>query len=341
MRSVLVRGSAPDVVVAGLRIACPLLLVPGVLACATAAPPGGGTGGVATGGTNTSGQDVTIAGPVDSGGKTACVPGATANCACPGGPSGVQTCNSAGTGYGSCDCPTVDPCKGKQCGPNGSGGSCGACGTGEICNVEGKCVATGPGPCSLSSPSGTCPSGQTCVAGACCDAMQACGSSCCAAGSMCVQDQSGNLKCRGKCQASSDCGASEPCCAFLAGGKKSACLTFAESGHCRCATNSDCATFASQGLSSCAPQGDANKQIVTGPLECRPNDGKPFHGCTGKSCGSGWDCWKATQGADFTEFCTKSCSAETCGNAASCHFDGKCANAAFGCSGKGFCAPDQ
>jgi len=38
----------------------------------------------------------------------------------------------------------VTPCTGKECGPDGQGGSCGECGEGTECNVDGHCVDIAP-----------------------------------------------------------------------------------------------------------------------------------------------------------------------------------------------------
>lgn len=48
-------------------------------------------------------------------GSKVCIPGATQECACPGGVKGAQACRDDGSGYATC-----------QCGGSGSGGSAGA-----------------------------------------------------------------------------------------------------------------------------------------------------------------------------------------------------------------------
>lgn len=45
-------------------------------------------------------------------------------------------------GCGQCDC--VAKCTGKECGPDGCGGTCGTCPTGEECNDLGRCVEASP-----------------------------------------------------------------------------------------------------------------------------------------------------------------------------------------------------
>ncbi len=48
--------------------------------------------------------------PACSGGTQVCSPGETQACACAGGASGVQTCNSSGSGWGVCaGCPGTPP----------------------------------------------------------------------------------------------------------------------------------------------------------------------------------------------------------------------------------------
>src|SRR5688572_20244557 len=75
-------------------------------------------------------------------------------------------------------------CAGKQCGPNGCGGSCGSCSTDplqpEVCDPEGQCFLRGgsesggdPGACCSGQPSnGQCigrPGGEDCTFDAACE----------------------------------------------------------------------------------------------------------------------------------------------------------------------------
>ncbi len=64
---------------------------------------------------------------------TACVPGETVGCACPGNQSGVQTCLPDGTGYGECE----------QC--DGSGGAGGVAGSGGVGGWGGEGATGGSG----------------------------------------------------------------------------------------------------------------------------------------------------------------------------------------------------
>lgn len=126
------------------------------------------------------------------GGGSARVPGATQSCACVGGATGVQTCNTLGTGYGACiGCPVSDggtadacvaTCGGRNCGDNGCGGSCGSCSAGQTC-MNGTCTTPSMpcphtancsgrscGPDGCGGTCGACPGNGTCNAmtGQCC-----------------------------------------------------------------------------------------------------------------------------------------------------------------------------
>jgi hypothetical protein len=76
-----------------------------------------------------------------------CVPGATLACACPGGSSGVQSCNPAGSGFDYCECGTGGS-------GGGSGGESSTCGN--YCFSSSDC---GPGEGCLFSDS----TGNTCL----------------------------------------------------------------------------------------------------------------------------------------------------------------------------------
>ena len=66
------------------------------------------------------------------------------------------TCGSELTCDGSGHCVACTPqCSGKQCGPDGCGGECGACGTGEVCDATGLCQEIGKSSgCSCASAEG-------------------------------------------------------------------------------------------------------------------------------------------------------------------------------------------
>lgn len=78
-----------------------------------------------------------------------CEPGDVKSCPCAGGSEGVQTCDSNGTTWGTCEgCEEIcmPSCIEKECGDDGCEGSCGYCDYQEIC-VDGKCTGCGNGIC--------------------------------------------------------------------------------------------------------------------------------------------------------------------------------------------------
>lgn len=65
-------------------------------------------------------------------GSRVCVPGATQECACPGGAKGAQACNDDGSGFAACDCAGgsgggAGADGGGQSGSGGTGGAGGGC----------------------------------------------------------------------------------------------------------------------------------------------------------------------------------------------------------------------
>ncbi len=134
---------------------------------------------------------------------TACVPGETLACLCPGSVAGVQTCLSDGSSFGTCNCLPIPtdggvpsdgglPCGASSCAGCCLGGVCvagtaeDACGVGgttcDACGGSERCTAGACEPlvtrCDSSTCSGCC-SGSTCLGGS---SSTACGS----AGRMCV-----------------------------------------------------------------------------------------------------------------------------------------------------------
>jgi len=77
------------------------------------------------GGTNVS-RDAGAVAPdaaADAATPAVCAPGRTVTCACVGGTSGAQTCNSDGKSYGICQCPTLGSrSRGCRCDVSGAGG---------------------------------------------------------------------------------------------------------------------------------------------------------------------------------------------------------------------------
>jgi len=67
------------------------------------------------------------------------------------GTRGTYFCGGAGEAPGgdppmACDYVCVPDCQGKECGPDGCGGTCGSgCGSGEACGPNGTCLSTGDG----------------------------------------------------------------------------------------------------------------------------------------------------------------------------------------------------
>ncbi|MBN2496581.1 MAG: hypothetical protein JXR96_18475 [Deltaproteobacteria bacterium] len=55
-----------------------------------------------------------------------CTQGAARRCQCEAGATGLQICQADGS-WGACDCSCEPDCGGKDCGPDGCGGSCGGC----------------------------------------------------------------------------------------------------------------------------------------------------------------------------------------------------------------------
>lgn len=207
------------------RVLLSLCLVAPTLAIAACDGPGGGGGGLvqdAADGTSPDGAvDTAVGGSCTAGerrcsGQVAqqCVNGAFQDLfTCPstqvceaGACKAGETSNDTNSGG---ETLTPDPCAGKECGPDGLGGSCGACSGGESCNLVGQCVPDCVPQCQgkdcgsdgCGGVCGTCDSQfEQCVQGRCeltdvCDCAGAvcgldnCGNSCgtCPANSVCVE----------------------------------------------------------------------------------------------------------------------------------------------------------
>lgn len=157
----------------------------------------------------------------------------------------------------------------------------------QSCQSDGSgyapCVCS-TAPCSKTNPGGTCGAGLACVAGACCASTQACGAACCAGGTTCVDDGSGNKLCAQTCTASSECPSAKHCCTLQADGT-GACLQNAlfPGQQCKCKLKDECASGACGQATDLA--GNPKPAYV-----CTPNDGKPYHGCSGAPCTSGYCC---------------------------------------------------
>lgn len=296
-------------------LACLLALSAGCQSASGGTSGGGTAAGPVCGNGYCEVGETKVSCPNDCKPATVCSPGASVDCYdCPNGAKGNRKCNADGSALGSCSCPAVNLCANRECGPNGNGGTCGTCTSGTICDINGKCVATGPGPCSASVPNGTCPTGQSCIAGSCCE--NPCGSACCNAGSTCVADAAGNTLCAQECANSGECPTLKSCCAKLESGK-GACLSseFQDGLICLCNSANQCETGV------CGQESDTNG-LPTGAKACVPADGAPYHGCAeGDTCTPGFCCVKITWPSDFSEntMCAAGCSTSAQCGAATCN----------------------
>ncbi len=151
------------------------------------------------------------------------------------------------------DCEVCIPnCAGKQCGPDGCGGSCGTCGTNEVCQ-SGQCVCQpncsgkqcGPDGCGGSC--GTCGTNEVCQSGQC-----VCQPNC--SGKQCGPDG-----CGGSC---GTCGTNEVC----------------QSGQCVCQPNCSGKQCGPDGCGGSCGTCHTNELCQDGQCVCQPD-------CTGKLCG--------------------------------------------------------
>lgn len=113
--------------------------------------------------------------PSENGG--ACVPGATQTCYCTSGDLGAQSCRADGLGWAACNCaeadaPCIPDCVGRQCGPDGCGGSCGDCDATRVCRggnciCEPDCAGRQCGDDGCGDSCGECEVGSVCDGGKC------------------------------------------------------------------------------------------------------------------------------------------------------------------------------
>ena len=131
---------------------------------------------------------------------------------------------------GKCS-PCRPNCAGRDCGPNGCGGSCGGCPPGLICDNNGICV-------------GDCSAGQKPCRGGCIPNGQCCGAGECAGGKVCLNNgctcRAGELDCGAVCLSPNQCcpGSRRPCYTGPAG--------TAGKGICKAGTQ-ECDDFAEWG----------------------------------------------------------------------------------------------
>ncbi len=198
---------------------------------------------------------------VDSG--RVCTPNATSACVCWNGGTGTHICNATGTEYlnfcDGCTVPTdsgvdvaTNPCAGRECGTNGTGGSCGTCQASLVCNASGHCVAA------------TCvPIGNACTAGSAC-----CNSTAGTSG-VCVTMAGAGTICAASCTTMADC--ADHCCVGTSGGTStcaipqwcpSATCSFAAFGACGGTTDSCCQTPTTDRPTTCT--------MITGGAYCEP-----------------------------------------------------------------------
>ncbi|MBT9559519.1 MAG: PQQ-binding-like beta-propeller repeat protein [Myxococcales bacterium] len=191
-----------------------------------------------------------------------------ADCGCTGGASCFG---------GVCATPS---CAGKQCGPDGAGGSCGDCLDGAFCATGGKCICPGAS-CGSGATAACCASGSVCgPTGACCE--PACD------GKMCGADGCGG-SC-GLCPIGFACNASGLCATDSACGDgtcepgEEGCLGCP--ADCACDTGELCVSAGPGSLGVCVCAGASCGEGCCLPGEvcnagscCKPS-------CDGKSCGS-------------------------------------------------------
>lgn len=193
-----------------------------------------------------------------------CVPNVTQRCDCPGGVAGAQSCLGDGTGYTSCQCPTMTACvpgatrscacptggaMGSQtCDGAGSGyGACGPCNVAARCG-DGMCNSTEtcsscPAdcmPCAMRCGDGTCNGTETCSScpADCrpCSTTPRCGDGVCTApGETCSSCSDDCGACPPRC-GDGTCNGTETCssCSTDCGTCESICLP--------CTQDSDCGT---------------------------------------------------------------------------------------------------
>jgi hypothetical protein len=269
----------------------------------------------------------------DGGTMQVCTPGATVACACAGSSSGVQTCNSVGTGLGACmgcqptgtpDAGTCTPnCAGRTCGDNGCGGMCGACPMGQTCSAGGTCAAVmtcqpscggrmcGPDGCGGSC--GTCPGGGSCnpMTGTCCTPN--------CAGRSCGPDGCGGTcgTCTGSLACDSVRGTCTPTCTPTCAGRNCG-LNSCGTGSCgTCAVGQSCSPSGVCQSACFAAPGDA----CVSDTDCCPDRGVTTR-CV-RLTGLGTVCTAVcATGAD----CASNCCASLTDGTRACNLSLFCAN---------------
>lgn len=236
---------------------------------------------------------------------------------------GNGTCD-AGENSANCskDCkPDCTPaCGGKQCGPNGCGGSCGLCGSGKACTDEGQCVALGPvcgnGFCETGETNASCPAD-------CKPAAAVCGNG------MCENGES-NASCPADCK---------PAGAVCGNG-------FCETGESNASCPADCKPAGAVCGNGMCENGES---AATCPADCKTTGGSCVGKCGGQStgcycddlCSNNNDCCADYQAVCKGSTCTPKCVANAvCGAPDGC--GGKCTGtctAGLVCNASKVCAP--
>ncbi len=237
----------------------------------------------------------------------------------------VRNCGDGGRCLSPGVCQCTPDCQGKNCGPNGCGGSCGTCPTGIDC-VNGVCDCTpdcdgkecGDDGCGGSC--GSCLNGIPCSNGICqctphCDGRE-CGPDGC--GGYCGQCDDGVACIAGQCECTPSC-LGRDCGDDGCGGSCGLCSVSeeCENGHCVC--NPDCTNrnCGSDGCGGSCGSCENGEECVGGICGCEPD-------CTGKICGdngcngSCGDCPADTPVCSQGTVCVECTQDSDCANQAQC-----------------------
>lgn len=226
--------------------------------------------------------------PITDGGGVTCMPGYTETCACDSRTQGMRTCNSDGTGYGACmSCMISRPqCVGRECGPDGAGGTCGnGCLQGYTCNSSGRCEAD------CASASGDCDQ---------CTSRSGCGW--CNSTRTCVLT---TATCSGP--ASGTCSSGWTCSSSQCHAVTSECSPCTSDAQC---PGSSCQIRFCDGRRACAPSGSVSTCLTVGGVACPPR--ASYHSCTDHTqCGNGRSlCYFPVVGT-FQNFCSPPCTSSS------------------------------
>ena len=231
-------------------------------------------------------------------------------------------------------------CKGKECGPDGCGGSCGVCPEGDTC-FEGQCVCRPScqgkkcGPDGCGGYCGTCDKGKSCQDGKCvcipdCTGKE-CGSNGC--GGRCGKCKKGRKCVANQCVCKPDC-CGKACGPDGCGGSCGTCPgshDVCQGGQCFCVPDCGEKACGSDGCGgSCGTCPGAQDVCLGGQCVCVPD-------CGGKVCGPdgcGGSCGTCSGNQEQCEagqcicipYCfEKDCGQDGCGGSCGdCEIDEKC-----------------